>query len=91
MAKIEFKGDLPLSKKENRIKQGDYVYCKASTGALHFWGIYNSSLETVIALDGGGCDYIKGAELYLGETYSHWTIIKRIPSRNIKIIIEEAS
>lgn len=89
MAKIEFKGDLPLPKKENRINQGDYVYCKGSGGALDFWGIYSSGLGTVVSLDGAGNSYIGGRDLYIGETYSHWTIIKRIPCRNVKLIIEE--
>lgn len=56
MFKVEFKGDLPLPKKENKINQGDYVFCEGTGGALNFWGIYNVFLGTVISLDGGGTD-----------------------------------
>lgn len=89
MFKIEFKGDLPLPKKENKINQGDYVYCQSTGGALSFWGIYNSSLKSVICLDGAGSDYIKGSDIYLGEQYSYWKIVKRIPNEKVHLIIEE--
>ena len=90
MFKVEFKGDLPLPKKENKINQGDYVYCQSTGGALSFWGIYNVFLGTVVSLDGGGTDYIKGSkDIYLGEQYGYWRIVKRIPRNRVSLIIEE--
>ena len=38
MANIKFNGILPNETLENQIKQGDFVFCKASGGAGDFWG-----------------------------------------------------
>ena len=89
MAKVEFKGDLPLPEEENRIKQGDFVYCKGSSGAHSFWGIYSQFMGGVISLDGAGSSYIQGEKIYLNETYNYWTIVKRISCINAKLTIEE--
>jgi hypothetical protein len=97
--KIEFKGDLPLPRKGNRINQGDIVFCKASGGCLDVWGIctslYDNSLKkyqyTIVSFNGGGTSYIVADELYLNETYSYWTIIKRISCDKVKMTIEEIS
>lgn len=88
MTKIEFKGELSIPKKENLLKQGDFVYCQACYGAHSFWGIVNQG-RGVISLDGGGGEAVKGKELYLGETYNYWTIVKRIPCDKMKITLEE--
>lgn len=74
--------------KENKINQGDYVFCKSNNGALDFWGIYSSWIGSVISLDGAGSTYIEGKELYLGERYDYWTITKRIPNSKVKVTIE---
>ena len=87
MAVIEFKNK-EQEKKVNKIKQGDYVFCKGSEGSLDFWGVYNSLLGKVISLDGAGT-YMNAGDLYLGEKYSYWTIEKRIPSEKVKVTIEE--
>lgn len=95
--KIEFKGDLPLPKKENKINQGDIVFCRSSGGAQDIWGIctsvynqgYKRYMNTIISFNGGGTSYIVADELYLNETYSYWTIVKRIHHDNVKLTIEE--
>jgi hypothetical protein len=89
LAKVVFNGEVLIPKKENRIKQGDYIYCNGNSGAGSFWGIYNSIKGTVVALDGAGDSYIEGKEIYLNETYRHWTIAKRIMCDKAKITIEE--
>lgn len=88
MAKIKFEGNLPLPKKENRLRQGDFVFCKAVSGANDFWGIVDSGLG-VIAINGASNEYIQGSDLYLNETYSYWTIIKRIPCEKVELTIKE--
>ena len=87
MARIKFKSDIIVKEKE-RIKQGDYIYCKASGGAYSFWGIYGFDCG-VVSLDGAGNGYIPKGDIYLGEIYSHWLIEKRIPVDKVKITIEE--
>ncbi|WP_303984244.1 hypothetical protein [Niallia circulans] len=91
MAKVIYKGAIKNKpREEDRIHQGDYVFCDANgSGASSFWGIYSESLKTVIALDGGGSQYVKGNELYLGETYVYWTITKRILANKVILSIEE--
>ncbi|OZB98109.1 hypothetical protein [Paenibacillus sp. XY044] len=91
MAKIEYTGQLPIHNKipENRIKQGDFVYCSGSNGVYDFWGLYNASNKAVVALDGGSTEYVRGEELYLYGTYSYWTIIKRIPCNKANLVISE--
>lgn len=75
---------------ENQIKQGDYVFCKATNGANSFWGIYSQALQAVISLDGAGNEYIyKLNRIYLGSTYGYWTITKRIKGNNVRLTIEE--
>lgn len=76
---------------------GDYVYCKASGGALDYWGIClnvydevaKSWTHSIVSLDGGGTRYIRNKEIYLNETYSCWTLIKRIKCDDVKLMIEE--
>lgn len=88
MATVKFKGELPSPKRDNKLNQGDFVYCKASGGALDFWGIYNSEVG-IITIDGGSNACVRGRDLYLGETYVHWTIIKRVPCNKMKVSLEE--
>jgi hypothetical protein len=93
MALICYAGQIespPNEIPENKIVQGDYIYCDASnTGALSFWGIYCGQIG-VVALDGGGNAYLpKNKDLYLYNTYSYWTIIKRISCNKASLIIEE--
>lgn len=87
MAVIEFENN-EQEKKDNKIQQGDYVFCKGSDGALDFWGVYNSFYGKVISLDGAGI-VIETKELYLGEKYRHWTIMKRIPCEKAHVVIKE--
>ena len=77
--------------KEDRIQQGDYIFCEAEDGALDFWGIYSSIIGKVISLNGAGSSYIEGKEIYLGGKYKYWTITKRIHSDKVKVTIEENS
>ena len=72
--------------KANRIQQGDFVYCKACAGALDFWGIYADS--KVISIDGGGT-YLISDDIYLGDTFKYWTIIKRIKCDKALVEIRE--
>lgn len=88
MAKIEFIGKLPVLKKDNLLKQGDFVFCEAKRGAKDFWGIVNQSIG-IISIDGGSDKYISGSNLYLGEEYVHWKIVKRVPCENMKVTLEE--
>lgn len=91
MAKIRYKNEIKRKYDipENLIRQGDFIFCDANnTGALSFWGIYSN--DCVVALDGGGDSYLpKKQQLYLDNTYNHWTITKRIKNDNIIITIEE--
>lgn len=80
--------DSNLDKESKRLKQGDVVFCKSGNGANGFWGVVDSKLG-VIAFDGGSNKYVYGEELYLGEKYNHWTVVKRIPCHKVKITIEE--
>ncbi|MEM5009339.1 hypothetical protein WKH57_01330 [Niallia taxi] len=94
MAKIIYNGKQGKKKhrEEDRLNQGDYVFCDSNgSGAWSFWGIYSRSLNRIISLDGGGDEYIKGDELYLGETYVYWTITKRIPDNKVTITIDETN
>ena len=88
MAKIEFIGKLVTRKKDNLLKQGDFVFCEAKPGARDFWGIVNQGVG-IISIDGGSDKYISGSNLYLGEEYSHWEIIKRVPCEKMKVTLEE--
>jgi hypothetical protein len=91
MAQIVFSGNLPkpIRNEANRIKQGDYIFCKGNAGTGDFWGIYSQELG-VISLNGAGSSYIPVKEkIYLGETYNYWTITKRIPNDKVKVTIEE--
>jgi hypothetical protein len=92
MAKITYDGEMGTKKKneEDKIKQGDFVFCEANGGALDFWGIYSQSLKTIIALNGAGSSYIQGYDLYLNDTYNSWTIIKRISCDKVMVSISEA-
>lgn len=88
MARIIFKKD-ELLKEKQKVKQGDFVYCKAHGGACSFWGIYGSQIG-IVSLDGGGNGYIpKDDNIYLGEIYSYWLIDKIIPCSNAQITIDE--
>jgi hypothetical protein len=53
MAEITFSEKIMRANrtKENRIKQGDFVFCEGCNTALDFWGIFNMKFG-VIALDG---------------------------------------
>lgn len=91
MAKITYDGEMGNKKKyeEDRIKQGDFVFCEAHGGALDFWGIYSQALKTIISLNGAGSSYIQGYDLYLNDTYNSWTITKRISCDEAKVVISE--
>jgi hypothetical protein len=91
MTKVIYNGEIEKKKKreEDRIRQGDFVYCEANGGAYSFWGIYSAALKTIIVLDGASTECVKGDYLYLGDTYVYWTITKRIPCDKAKITIEE--
>ncbi|WP_214771426.1 hypothetical protein [Exiguobacterium sp. s133] len=88
MAKIEFIGSLPTPKKENLLRQGDFVFCEAKPGALDFWGIVNQGVG-IISINGGSDKNISGTDLYLGEEYSHWRVVKRVPCGKMKVTLEE--
>jgi len=88
MAIVEYKKDVPLKDKV-KIKQGDFIYCKANGGGCSFWGIYGMGCG-VVSLDGAGSSYIpSGVDLYLGEIYNYWLIEKRIPCDKARITIDE--
>lgn len=88
MAKIEFIGKPLTRKKDNLLNQGDFVFCEAKPGALDFWGIVNQGVG-IISINGGSDKNISGADLYLGEEYSHWKIVKRVPCEKMKVTLEE--
>lgn len=75
----------PISE-EDRIQQGDYVFCKGTSGTSSFWGIYTG--ECIVALDGGG-NYLRGERLYLHLQYSYWTISYRIKCKDAVIEVNE--
>lgn len=89
MARVQFLGDLPKQnlKEENRIRQGDFIYCQTNQAAS-FWAIYDTEIG-VIALDGASNCYIRDKVVYLGETYSYWTTVKRVPCDKMKVTLEE--
>jgi hypothetical protein len=89
MANIKSNIILPNETLENQIQQGDFVFCKATGGALDFWGIYGHDIG-VVALDGGGNVCIpKNKELYLGGCYSYWQIVYRISCDDAVVEISE--
>lgn len=89
MAEIKYIGELPRLNYDNKIQQGDIVYCQSTTRKSgSFWAVYGHDCG-LVTLDGGSTAYIREKDVYLGETYSYWTIVKRIPCSNAKITIEE--
>jgi hypothetical protein len=96
MAKIRYYGKIEQYNKnpENKIQQGDFVYCETtSERSLSFWGIYSRELG-VISLDGAGNSYIAAKDakdLYLYDTSNSWRITKRIKNNNAIIIIDESN
>ena len=87
----KFKSNLHLEKKdlksEDKIRQGDLIFCKASGGAFDFWGIYTN--HKIVSLDGGGMGYIPEGDVYLHKTYRHWRIEYRISCEDAEIIINK--
>lgn len=88
MAHIQFINTSKKKKKENRIRQGDYVFCKGHDGAHDFWGIFGVEVG-VVSLNGAGNSMIKRKELYVGDTHNYWTIEKRIPCENAFVQIKD--
>lgn len=91
MADIKFNGSLPNETLENKIKQGDFIFCKSTHGGTgDFWGIYGHDCG-VVCLDGAGNHYIPKNDLYLGGCYSYWQIVYRISCDDALVEIKEVS
>lgn len=72
--KIE-KKEVETIKEKKPIPNGTVVYCKGNSGAGSFYGIVYSG--GVLELENGSEAYISTNEpIYLGDTFSYWTIEK---------------